>query len=62
MRPEERLDTCAMAKDLTTEDRRGYAFESNADLLEQLKETVLQDAGGLIVFFTNGSSMVYSIV
>ena len=55
MRPEERLDTCAMAKNLTTEDRRGYAFESNADLLEQLKETVLQDAGGLIVFFTNGS-------
>lgn len=51
MRPEERLDTVAMAKALPD----AAAFDQNAALLGELRANISVEAGGLIVFFTNGS-------
>lgn len=51
MRPEERLDTTAMAAALA----EARAFDSNESLLAQLQENISSEDGGLIVFFTNGS-------
>ena len=55
MRLEERLDTAAIADALNRDSLRAFAFESNADLLEPLRETLTREPGGVIVFFTNGS-------
>jgi UDP-N-acetylmuramate: L-alanyl-gamma-D-glutamyl-meso-diaminopimelate ligase len=51
MRPDERLNTAAMASELA----RARAFDSNESLLDQLQEDIANEEGGLIVFFTNGS-------
>ncbi|MGB0416262.1 MAG: UDP-N-acetylmuramate--L-alanine ligase [Coraliomargarita sp.] len=55
MKPEDRLDIDAMATELNNDSRQGYAFESNAALLEQLLMDVSVNANGLVAFFTNGS-------
>lgn len=51
MQPAERLDTAKMAAALP----EAAAFESNQVLLEEIQLKVSEEAGGLIVFFTNGS-------
>lgn len=51
MQPAERLDTAKMAAELP----EAAAFESNQVLLEEIQLKVSEEAGGLIVFFTNGS-------
>jgi UDP-N-acetylmuramate: L-alanyl-gamma-D-glutamyl-meso-diaminopimelate ligase len=51
MRPEERLDTAVMA----TAIGDSKAFTTNEALFEQIEADLKQDAGGLVVFFTNGS-------
>ena len=53
--PEERLDTAVMANALIDKGCSAQHFPSNQAVLNQLKETIAQDPGGLIVFFTNGS-------
>jgi UDP-N-acetylmuramate: L-alanyl-gamma-D-glutamyl-meso-diaminopimelate ligase len=51
MRPDERLDTVAMAGKLA----EAKAFDSNESLLFELQQKTASEDGGLIVFFTNGS-------
>jgi UDP-N-acetylmuramate: L-alanyl-gamma-D-glutamyl-meso-diaminopimelate ligase len=51
MRPEERLNTAAMAAAIGD----AQSFTTNEALFEQLEADLKQEAGGLIVFFTNGS-------
>lgn len=55
MRPNERLDTVAMAADLSNGGCRSVAYDSNEALLESLKSIVTEEACGLVVFFSNGS-------
>lgn len=55
MSPEERLDTAVMANALIDKGCSAQHFPSNQAVLNQLKESIAQDPGGLIVFFTNGS-------
>jgi len=51
MRPEDRLDTAALATALP----EALAFSANEALFEELSGNILTESGGLIVFFTNGS-------
>lgn len=51
LRPEERLNTVAMANALP----QASAFDQNEALFAELKANVSAEDGGLIVFFTNGS-------
>lgn len=51
MRPEERLDTKAMATQLGD----SKSFDTNEGLLDELKQNLADEEGGLVVFFTNGS-------
>lgn len=55
MLPEERLDTVKMVSELQGEGRQASAFSSNALMLDQLHADIEQGAGGLVVFFSNGS-------
>lgn len=51
MQPAERLNTVAMAEALPA----AQAFSSNEALFEQLSADLAVEAGGLVIFFTNGS-------
>lgn len=51
----ERLDTAHIARHLNSSERTCRAFASNAALLEQIKNDLRTENGGLIVYFTNGS-------
>ena len=51
MRPEERLDTAAMAGAL----KDSKAFDTNDALFAELKQNAADEEGGLVIFFTNGS-------
>jgi UDP-N-acetylmuramate-alanine ligase len=55
MKPEERLNTVAMAAKLEEGLGEAQAFASNEALFEQLSLNTSKETGGLIVFFTNGS-------
>ncbi|WPJ95335.1 Mur ligase family protein [Coraliomargarita algicola] len=55
MRPEERLDTAAMAESLSAKGLQAAAFTSNEALFEHLQEQLQSQPGGVIVFLTNGS-------
>jgi len=55
MKPEERLNTVAMAAKLEEGLEEAQAFASNETLFDQLSLNTLKEAGGLVVFFTNGS-------
>jgi UDP-N-acetylmuramate: L-alanyl-gamma-D-glutamyl-meso-diaminopimelate ligase len=53
--PEQRLDTAGLARVLTAQGRSSRAFSSHLALLEQIEADLRDEAGGLIVYFTNGS-------
>ncbi|MFO8026301.1 MAG: Mur ligase family protein [Opitutales bacterium] len=55
MKPEERLDTMQIARDLTGAQRSAKSFSNHAALFEQICEDIEAEPGGLIVYFTNGS-------
>ncbi len=55
MTVEERLNTAAMAAELSNEVRKAFAFDCNERLLADLSAEIESGDGGMVVFFTNGS-------
>ncbi len=55
MKPQDRLDTEAIALMLCSRGRKAFAFEDNEQLLSELTSEIQSNDGGMIVFFTNGS-------
>lgn len=55
LNPEERLDTSQIAFELVGKGQSAQAFSGNRALLEQVRKDIGNEAGGVIVYFTNGS-------
>ncbi|MDQ8207271.1 Mur ligase family protein [Coraliomargarita sp. SDUM461003] len=55
MRPEERLDTAAMAASLSIQGVEAAAFTSNEAVFEALQAQLGAQTAGVVVFLTNGS-------
>lgn len=53
--PEGRLDTMRMAAELNAAGRTANAYSCHKTLLDGIKGIVAANAGGLVVFFSNGS-------
>ncbi|MDQ8192861.1 Mur ligase family protein [Coraliomargarita sp. SDUM461004] len=55
MRPEQRLNTVAMAESLVARGVQAAAFVNNEKLFEHLQQQLKAQQGGVFVFLTNGS-------
>ena len=51
----ERLDTSSMAQAIKNSGKVAYACTTHKELADRLFQDISEAAGGLIVFFTNGS-------